>query len=190
LCYVMVDRQLRFGLGLAALFLAGTLYHGVYGRVVFQERSFFGIHRVTQDPDARAHSLVHGNTVHGQQRFGPGERRVGRTYYHASGPMAQVFQMLAKRGDRRPVAVVGLGAGSLAVYGQPGQELTFYEIDPVVIRIATDPALFTFLQDSPAKIDMVPGDARLTLAKAPDQRYGLIVIDAFSSDAIPVHLLT
>src|SRR5205807_10593707 len=102
---------------------------------------------------------VHGNTVHGLQRFGPGERRVGRTYYYAGGPMASALQTLAKRGDRRPVAVVGLGAGSLAVYGQPGQELTFYEIDPVVIRIATDPALFTFLEDSPAKVHIIAGDA-------------------------------
>jgi hypothetical protein len=189
LCYVMQDRPPRFGLALAALFLAATLHPGLHGRVVYQERSFFGVHRVAVEPGG-GHVLVHGNTVHGLQRFGPGERGVPRMYYHRTGPAGKVFQRLLERGDRRPVAVVGLGAGSLAAYGQAGQEFTFYEIDPAVIRIASDPALFTFLADSLADIRLVPGDARLTLAKAPAHQYGLIVIDAFSSDAIPTHLLT
>jgi hypothetical protein len=190
LCYTMLDRPLRFGLGVAALFLGGALYQGVHGRTLHQERSFFGVHRVVLDADGKSHILVHGNTVHGRQWLDPARKDVPLMYYHPTGPAGRAFEEMHRRGDRRPVAVVGLGAGSLARYGQPGQELTFYEIDPAVIRIASDPEFFTFLRDSPAKIDLVAGDARLTLARAPAKHYGVIVIDAFSSDAIPLHLLT
>jgi len=86
--------------------------------------------------------------------------------------------------------LVGLGTGSLAAYGEPGQHLTFFEIDPVVQYIARDSGLFTFVRDSKARVDIVLGDARLKLAREPNHRYGLIVLDAFSSDSIPVHLVT
>jgi spermidine synthase len=88
------------------------------------------------------------------------------------------------------VALIGLGAGSLACYGKAGQEFVFYELDPVVERIARNPRLFTYLRDCPPKASVMIGDARVALARAPDQHYGLIVLDAFSSDAIPIHLLT
>src|SRR5205814_2157109 len=88
------------------------------------------------------------------------------------------------------VAVVGLGAGTLASYGEPGQEMTFYEINPAVIEMAENPRLFTYLDECRARVNMVEGDARLRLREAPDHAYGMIVLDAFSSDAIPVHLLT
>ena len=88
------------------------------------------------------------------------------------------------------MAVIGLGAGSLACYGAPGQRFTFYEIDPTVVAIARDPRYFTFLQQCPPTVRVVLGDGRLSLATAPDASYGLIVLDAFSSDAIPGHLLT
>ncbi|HYV40098.1 MAG TPA: fused MFS/spermidine synthase [Gemmataceae bacterium] len=190
LCYTFVDRPLRFGLGVAALLCAGSLRVDEHGRTLLQERSFFGVHRVALNPEGTAHVLLHGSTVHGMQWLDPARRREPLVYYHRLGPIGAVFDHLHNKGDLRPVAVVGLGAGSVAAYGLPGQEFTFYEIDPVVIRIAQNPNLFTFLSDSAAKIDIIPGDARLTLANAPAQHYGLIVIDAFSSDAIPVHLLT
>jgi hypothetical protein len=190
LCYTMLDRPLRFGLAVAALFVAGLLYDGVHGHVIYQERSFFGVHRVALGADGTSHVLIHGNTVHGRQFRDAARKGEPLMYYHRQGPIGKLFAELAKRGDRRPVAVVGLGAGSLAMYGTEGQEFTFFEIDPVVIRIAGDPKMFTFLSESPAKVNIVAGDARLTLAKAPAKHYGVIVIDAFSSDAIPLHLLT
>ena len=106
-------------------------------------------------------------------------------YYHREGPLGDVFA-----GIEGPVAAVGLGAGAVAAYGKPGQEFTFYEIDPVVTRLASDPRHFRYLADSPARIGVVTGDARLMLGKAPDGHYGLILLDAYSSDSIPVHLLT
>jgi hypothetical protein len=192
LCYTMLDRPLRFGLGVTALFLAGLFHEGIHGHIIYQERSFFGVHRVALGTDGErpSHVLIHGNTVHGRQWQDAKGRHEPLMYYHATGPAGRVFAELEKRGDNRPVAVVGLGAGSLAMYGQKGQQFTFYEIDPAVIRIASDPKKFTFLRDSAANIQpIVAGDARLMLAKAQD-RYGVIVIDAFSSDAIPIHLLT
>jgi hypothetical protein len=88
------------------------------------------------------------------------------------------------------VGVIGLGTGTLAAYGQTGQHWTFYEIDPAIVRLAQDPHHFTYLQDSPATIDIELGDARMTLARTPPQGYDLFIVDAFSSDAIPVHLIT
>jgi spermidine synthase len=114
-------------------------------------------------------------------------------YYHTSGPIGRVFDMFNHlHGESRTdVAVVGLGAGAMACYARPTQDWTFYEIDPAVERIARDTNYFTFLQASLAnKLDIVLGDARLRLKDAPDHHYDLIVVDAFSSDAIPIHLAT
>jgi spermidine synthase len=88
------------------------------------------------------------------------------------------------------VGVIGLGTGTIACYAEPGQHWTFYEIDPTIARIARDPRYFTFLKDCPAQIEVVLGDGRLSLARAPDRHFSLIVVDVFSSDAIPVHFLT
>jgi len=108
-------------------------------------------------------------------------------YYHRTGPAGQVFQ----DAPRPNVAVVGLGAGSLASYAEPGQCWTYYEIDPAIEHIARDPRYFTYLRDCRASaVAVVLGDARLQLRTAPEQGYGLIILDAFSSDAIPMHLLT
>jgi spermidine synthase len=134
--------------------------------------------------------LTHGTTLHGRQQKEPfsGEPLA---YYHRTGPLGQLFAADPPAARRAEHAVIGLGAGAVAAYGRLGQRLTFYEIDPVVPRIAEDREYFTFLKDSKAQYDIVLGDARLKLAEhgKPGQ-YGLIVVDAFSSDAIPVHLLT
>ncbi len=187
ICYTFHTRGVMYGLGLGAVLLAGSLYQGVHGRTQFRTRSFFGVHRVTVDPEHGYRELVHGNTIHGRQRLDPGQRDIPLTYYHRTGPIVQVFRLFD--GDTRldNVGLVGLGAGSLASYGLKGQHWTFYEIDPAVERIAREQ--FTFLNDSPARPTIVLGDARLTLAHA-EERHGLLVVDAFSSDAIPVHLLT
>jgi hypothetical protein len=187
-CYTFIGRPLRFGLGIATLLLASLFYHGVRGTVLYRERTFFGVHRVTESADGKTHQLVHGNTVHGRQN--PRHAREPLSYYFRAGPIGQVFHAFSGTAAKPAVAIVGLGAGSLAAYGESGQHFTFYEIDPAVVRVAETPDFFTYLRDSQAKIDIVLGDARLTLHDAPANAFGILVIDAFSSDSIPLHLLT
>jgi hypothetical protein len=189
LCFTLAGRPLAFGLGVAALFLAIGVYDREGRQVLDTERSFFGVLRVTEDPVVRRRVLFHGTTMHGSQNL-DADRRVPLTYYHPSGPIGQVFTEWATARAPTEIAVVGLGAGSLASYGRAGQRWTFYEIDPAVARIARDPRYFTFLAESAAPFDVVLGDARRSLTLAPAHRYDLIVLDAFSSDAIPVHLIT
>ena len=188
-CFTFADRPLRFALGIGSLLAIGTFMS--QGQVLDRERSFFGTIRVIRVEPGPYHQLIHGNTLHGQQSLDPARGREPLTYYHRTGPIGQVFDVLGKRADRLRVAIVGLGTGSLAAYAQPGQRWTFYEIDPSVARIANDPAYFTYLRDCRASTwEIVLGDARLRLRAAPEHDYGLIVLDAFSSDAVPVHLLT
>ena len=184
-----IRRPLRFGLAMAAIALAASLPFGEEESELLQERSFFGVHRVTASPDGRFHNLTHGTTTHGAQARSPALRRVPLTYFHPAGPAGQLMGSLAP-GLKQRTAVIGLGAGSLACYGRPGQRWTFYELDPTVERIARDPRLFTYLRDCPPRIDVVAGDARLSLERAGREGYGVLVADAFSSDAIPTHLLT
>jgi hypothetical protein len=188
-CLGFARRPLRFALGLAVLLLAGSVYRGAEGQLLYAERSFFGVSRVTRDAAARYHLLMHGTTLHGMQALEPARRREPLTYFHPSGPLGEVFA-IDGRPPRRTVAVVGLGAGSLACHGRREQRWTFYEIDPTVLRIAMDPRYFTFLRDCPPRPFVLLGDARLTLARAPDGAYDLIVLDAYSSDAPPLHLIT
>lgn len=190
LCFLAVDRPVRFGSSLAAMILvANATGIASAAKVILSERSFFGVHRVLVfGVHDRFHQLLHGNTLHGLQNM---ERQSEPlTYYHRTGPIGTVFTAFSGPTKKENVALVGLGVGSIAAYGEPGQRMTFYEIDPTVRNLATNPKLFTFVRNSKAKVDIVIGDARLQLAKAPDHSYGLIVLDAFSSDSIPVHLLT
>jgi spermidine synthase len=176
-------RPVRFALAAGALLLLATLgQHGLYS-----ERTFFGVLRVVEGP-RQQHVFAHGTTIHGVESFAPGRLDVPLSYYSRQGPLGQVF---AARGQElHRVAVVGLGAGAIASYGRPGDRYTFYEIDPAVARIASKPGWFTYLAHSRADVRIVIGDGRLKLASAPDRSFDLIVLDAFSSDAVPVHLLT
>jgi hypothetical protein len=190
LCFGFSRRPVRFALSIAAIFAAGALYTSDQGLVLHAERSFFGIHRVLLDPSGRFHMIAHGGTLHGRQSLDPARRREPLSYYTASGPIGQVVAASSGVHERRRVAVIGLGAGSLACYSQPGQAWTFYEIDPSVERIAREPAYFTFLRDCAPGAGVVLGDARLALLHAADQSYDLMVLDAYSSDSTPVHLIT
>jgi spermidine synthase len=191
ICYTFKGRPARFALGIGVVLLSSQLLVNLEGKVLYQERSFFGVLRVTEDAGGNFRQLIHGRTLHGMQSLEPNRRSEPLSYYHRTGPIGQVFEALATR-DRMPnVAVVGLGAGTLASYATPEQRWTFYEIDPAVIKIARDPRYFSFLEDCRARsCDVVLGDARLRLREARNASYGLIVLDAFSSDAIPMHLLT
>jgi hypothetical protein len=186
-------RPIRFALCVTAVLAGSALSSVVSGRLIHVERSFFGVVRVTHDPEKNVHRLIHGTTLHGQQSLDPALAREPSTYFTRSGPMGQVFEWLGPRTEeaRSRVAILGLGAGTLASYAQPHQRWTFYEIDPVIARIASDPRFFTYLRDCRAEAtEIVLGDARLRLREAPDHAFALIVFDAFSSDSLPVHLLS
>jgi hypothetical protein len=190
-CLAFAGRRVRLGLGVAALVLVAGLPVGRRTTTsLHRERSFFGVVQVEDDVAGRLHRLVHGNTTHGAQSTAPERRREPLSYFSRTGPIGQALTELPGGEARSRVAVVGLGTGSLACYGEPGQRWTFYEIDPTVARVARDPRLFTFLRDCPPAIDVVLGDARLSLTRAVEDRFDVLVVDAFSSDAIPVHLLT
>lgn len=180
--YRIAERPTRVILGGALVVLA--VLPGAQPSLDAQ-RTFFGIHRVTDVGSFR--QLAHGTTIHGAQSLDPAEASQPTTYYSTGGPIGDV--MAARDGSAR-VGVVGLGAGAMAAYTVDGQAMTFFEIDPAVVRIAQDPRLFTYLSDSAGDIDVVLGDGRLTLADQPDATFDVLVLDAFSSDAVPVHLLT
>lgn len=157
------------------------------GAALVAERTFFGVHRVSLDDER--HVLSHGTTVHGMESFAAGLAGEPLSYYSRGGPFGDVAAATVAGGADARVAVVGLGTGALAAYGEAGQRYDFYEIDPVVAELARDPELFTYLSRTRADATVVLGDGRLALADA-EGDYDLIVLDAFSSDAIPVHLLT
>jgi hypothetical protein len=183
-------RPVRFGIGLSALTLVSFWYPSPFGRTLYVDRSFFGAYRATEDFGGKTHILFQGTTVHGAQSADRQMRLRPLTYYHPTSPVAKVLDTNSKiRGDGS-IAVVGLGTGALACYGISSQKFTFYEIDPLVEKIARNSNLFTFLRDCPPKTDVVIGDARISLAKAANHQYDLFVLDAFSSDVIPTHLLT
>lgn len=188
LTLAFLPRPLRFGLGIAAFTLVNVWHMGLLSRPLYVERSFFGVSRVVADEGAKRHLLMHGDTLHGSQSLEPERRCQALTYYYRTGPIGQVFSVWV--GERKNIAIVGLGTGSLAAYSRPGQAWTFYEIDPAVARIARDPRLFTHLSDCAPGARIVLGDARLSLTRAAKGEYDLIVLDAYSSDAIPVHLIT
>lgn len=191
-CATFVRRPVRLALGVAAMLVAFQVYSASQTRVMYQSRNFFGVLKVVDEPEVKAHRLRHGTTTHGLQVMEEvrSVRRLPLSYYYPTGPVGQVFMLAAQRGYRPPVAVVGLGAGSLATYAEPNQEMAFFEIDPDVVRVAQEPRFFTFLSESRGNLRYVLGDARLTLAREPARHFGIIVVDAFSSDAIPTHLLT
>jgi hypothetical protein len=182
----------RFALGFAAVMVASVLFGPQPGRTLYAERNFFGALRVRAD-DAGSHSFLHGSTLHGRQFTDPARACEPLSYYHRGGPLGAVFEEFARASgtEARGVAVVGLGTGASAAYAREGEAWSFSEIDPSVVRLARDPRLFTYLTAcAPAPPRVVLGDARLRLREAPDASYGLVILDAFSSDAVPAHLLT
>lgn len=182
--YGIAARSSWLALGLAGVLAVGMLYSD--GALLVQKRTFFGVYRVLENP-AGDHIMVSGTTIHGAQPFEPSPTLTPLTYYVAAGPFGQVMREIGSRTDN--VGVIGLGTGALASYLDDGQAMTFYEIDPAVVDLATNPDLFTFTTDTRGDVRYVVGDGRLTLQQ-PHPPFGLLIIDAFSSDAIPSHLLT
>jgi len=184
---VLLDRM-RLA-AVAAVVIVLALWTSVErSNFLYQDRSFFGLHLVQDIEDRRTY--WNGTTVHGAQFIDePGDRPTPLMYYHPNGPMAQIVNGARGRGSET-IGVIGLGTGALACYAQPGQDWHFYEIDQKVVDIARDPSLFTFMTDCGQDAAIHLGDARIVLQGQNDLSYDVLVIDAYSSDAIPVHLAT
>jgi hypothetical protein len=176
-----VRRPFRLTLAFACL----TLLVAVGSGGVHNERTFFGVLRVTEQDGERR--LYHGTTLHGVERLAGRLAGEPLTYYARRGPLGDVFAAYP-RFDR--IDAIGLGVGTLAAYGRAGERLTFYELDPAIARVAGDPRFFTYLRDSRADVKIVIGDGRRTIARVPNGTSDLVIVDAFSSDSVPVHLLT
>ncbi len=191
LALIGLGNRLAYTLGLVALMLglggwtmlASSLQGG--DRV----RSYFGIYALGHD-GSHIRTLVHGTTVHGMQDLRRGRERDPLSYYATDSGVGLAMRDVAIRKAGAHIGVVGLGSGTLACYTQPGQNWRFYEIDPAMERIARDPSKFSFLARCNARVPVEIGDARLTLAREGGAPLDLLVIDAFSSDAVPMHLLT
>jgi spermidine synthase len=172
-------------------FTAYYVYHyieSLSGNALVMKRNFYGTLRVRDvgEGDEAMRRLMHGVIMHGEQYLSPGRQSEATTYYGATSGIALVLKNLGTEPKR--VAIVGLGTGTLAAYGRPGDVYRFYELNSDVIEVAH--SHFTYLSESKAKIETVLGDARLNMEREPAQSYDLIAIDAFSSDSIPVHLIT
>lgn len=192
LCFVFSFRRpFVFALSLAALMFASIPYTNATVQTLTTERNFFGVWRVTTSPNEEFRRLYHGSTVHGVQMNDEARKCEPTSYYHRTGPVGDVFDVYNSKLANLPVAATGLGSGTLGTYSLPGQQWDFYDIDPAIVRIASEPSYFTFISDcTKASHQMILGDARLRLREAPAGKYGLLIMDAFSSDSVPAHLLT
>ncbi|HEY7764544.1 MAG TPA: fused MFS/spermidine synthase [Aestuariivirgaceae bacterium] len=184
------NRSLRFALCMAALlsFVPGRTVTDL--RPLLELRSFFGVHRVVAGEGGAVNLLTHGTTIHGMQYTDPARRCEPAIYYAPQGPFGQALASRKSGLSRGRVGIVGLGAGGAAANKRPGESWTYYEIDPLVKHIATATPHFTYLRDCAPDVRIELGDARLTLRDASPNAFDVLIIDAFSSDAIPIHLLT
>lgn len=191
LAFGFAARPWRLVAALSGVLIAAQVYVEFNKRTIFVDRSFFGVSRVTVSANGWFRQLDHGSTAHGRQFIEAARACEPLAYYHRTGPLGTIFAGFNRAPAAQDVAVIGLGTGASLAYAQPGQRWDVYEIDPLVIRIARDPDLFRFLSDCSAVTPrVIEGDGRLQLVKARDGQYGLLILDAFSSDAIPMHLLT
>ncbi len=154
------------------------------------DRNYFGVTRVYDDEETNTRVFLHGTTLHGAQPLEPALKSTPVTYYSQKGPVGDVFSLIGDRNRPHEVAGLGLGVGSLSCFYDKNRHFDFYEIDPAVQEIAEDTSLFTMLSGCNSAYDVILGDARLQIQKADDKKYDLIFMDVFSSDNIPIHLLT
>ncbi len=182
-------RPLRFALGIGVVLTISLVFFSEKN-VLERSRSFFGVYKIQTMRDGKFTALSHGTTLHGAVNSDPARRNEPLTYYSRIGPLGQIHSALENEPRIRNVALVGLGVGTTACYRRPGQSWTFFDIDPEVVRIANDRRYFNMLADCAQGARMVLGDGRLKLEAEPDKAFDLIMLDVFSSDVIPVHLLT
>lgn len=185
---LFAKRPIRLALTVLAVVGSGAVLRSVSEEILFWDRGFFGANRVVAEANPARHVLVHGTTIHGWQ-YQDERKMEPMTYYHRSGPLGSLFKQYEGRSDVN-VAVLGLGCGTTMAYHQEGWRFTFYEIDPMVVEIAENPNLFTYLPSHQGDYEIVLGDARLKLEQESNRQYDAMLLDAFSSDSVPVHLLT
>ena len=197
LTYSVRHSPLGLGSLTAVILLFALGLHGMASNTLYQERSFFGVLSVretviadeNQKPE-KVHELYHGTTKHGAERLTGANITTPLTYYSRPGPIGQLFAEFDADNTGWRIGSVGLGAGALACYAKPQQQWRFYEIDPLVAEVARNPTWFHYLERCNPSASMVIGDARLSLVKEADKSFDLLIMDAFSSDAVPTHLLT
>lgn len=183
--------RMRAGALLAFILIMPRFDLTLNGFVLRTERNFYGVIRVTTDSRRQFHELRNGSTLHGAADATQAGGSDPLMYYWVGSPVSQVIRGMQETRDSLDVAVIGLGVGTLAWYARPTEHWTFYEINPAVIDIARDTSLFTYLATSRAgSVNIVQGDARFSLSGAKDGSLDIIILDAFTSDAIPIHLLT
>jgi len=191
---LFIPKIRRFNLAAAVLAMLLCFYAyetGTSSEVLFITRNFFGKKFVTIRPNSSIRILYHGSTNHGAQDFAPDRRSLPLSYYHREGPAGDIFSLPVAQKEDLKVGIIGLGVGSLSTYARPGNEFTFYEIDPDVIdMVGGDSPIFSFVHDKASQTRMICGDGRIKIAEAPESYYDIIILDAFSSDAIPIHLIT
>ena len=190
ICLAFSRRPVRLAMAVGTFFLVSSFYIGSRGEVLHAERSFFGVSRISIDETGQFMQILQGNTLHGRQYIAENLRREPLAYYHRTGPLGQLFAAMDGSDRLKRIAVVGLGSGVISCYSRQGQQWTYYEIDPVVARLAQDTRFFTFLKDSEADVNIVLGDGRLSIQRAPDGFYDLFILDAYNSDSLPAHLLS
>ncbi len=188
LAYVLTRTPKGFAAAIGVVLAVGALIPA--NRTTYQERTFYGVHRVYVDQaNGDRHVLLNGSTVHGMEYPSGPTAHQPTTYYHPTGPVGRWFAAHADDAPRR-IGIIGLGSGALAWYGREGDALDVYEIDPAVVEIAERPELFTFLDRTAADVDVHVGDGRLLVAEADGPKEDALIVDAFSGDSIPAHLLT
>lgn len=189
LAYIMNERRWAFGLTAVAI----IVFHSVLPAhnqesIVLVKRNFYGVHRVSDEKDMK--KMMHGTTVHGTQAKDPFLETTPIGYYFKNSGIGDAFYSIDQRPGPQSIAVLGLGTGSVACYEREGRHFDFYEIDRDIADIAENPQYFTYLKNCGKDYAIKIGDARREIMKAPDNSYDLILVDVFSSDNIPVHVMT
>ncbi len=208
-CFRVANHRLRFA-GAYAAIVFGCSFFMFDQKVIESDRGFFGVTKIAVDYDLGLRMMINNKTVHGIQRLN-GDTTEPLSYYHRTGPIGDVFKIMNESKPNLHVGVIGLGTGSIASYSKPNSKFDFYEIDPIVTAFATDTKHFSFLAEAAGECQIIMGDARLKLAEKSDKQlaqvkfstrqvaykkftkstcYDMLVLDAFSSDAIPTHLIT
>jgi hypothetical protein len=197
LTYAFRSKPVTLSLLTAVIIFFTLGLHSLLTTTLHQKRTFFGVLSVRestlideQNRPEKYHEFFHGTTKHGAQRLVAGQQQAPLTYYSRPGPIGQLFKTYELESQEWVIGAVGLGAGALACYSRPNQAWSFYEIDPTVVEIAKNPSYFKYLYLCGKNIQMHIGDARLSLLKEPDNKFDLLIMDAFSSDSVPTHLLT
>ncbi len=184
--YAFRARPIRFTLAVIPLLIGQQLVENEF--LLFRDRSFYGIYEIAPDESGALKQLTHGTTLHGAQIANPEFQILPLAYYNREGPLGQIMAAQRNAGSLNGIGVIGLGVGTIACYALPHTQMTFFEIDPLIATIARTE--FTYLNECANDAKVIIGDGRLRLEQAANLRFDVLVVDAFSSDTIPLHLLT